>query len=184
MLSIWTAPTLYCLANSYFSGIFGWTISHFPYQGPRIDDSHCNRIHPLSQLSIVSTIVMWESSQWLGKSTVRSTGKNVPQKCMDRCPGLRNITEITLKTALRYSNPENRGFKSVISVVIGETTLFISGSTGEPVSMEFDIVRVVSLSTMVISEITRLKIRFSGSLYLKQHTINYSINALLRQVTI
>ena len=29
---------------------------------------------PLSPLSVVSTMVMWESSQWLGKNTVRSTG--------------------------------------------------------------------------------------------------------------
>ena len=29
---------------------------------------------PLSQLSVVSTVVMWESSQWLGKNIVRSTG--------------------------------------------------------------------------------------------------------------
>ena len=29
---------------------------------------------PLSPLSIVSTMVMWKSSQWLGKNIVRSTG--------------------------------------------------------------------------------------------------------------
>ena len=29
---------------------------------------------PLSQLSIISTMVMWESSQWLGKNIVLSTG--------------------------------------------------------------------------------------------------------------
>ena len=29
---------------------------------------------PLSQLSIVLTVVMWESSQWLGKNIVQSTG--------------------------------------------------------------------------------------------------------------
>ena len=29
---------------------------------------------PLSPLSIVSTMVMWESSQWLGKNIVQSTG--------------------------------------------------------------------------------------------------------------
>ena len=28
----------------------------------------------LSQLSVVSTIVKWESSQWLGKNIMRSTG--------------------------------------------------------------------------------------------------------------
>ena len=41
---------------------------------PRTDDSHCDRIHPLSPLSIVSMMVMWESSQWLGKKIVQSTG--------------------------------------------------------------------------------------------------------------
>ena len=29
---------------------------------------------PLSLLSVVSTMVMWESSQWLGKNIVQSTG--------------------------------------------------------------------------------------------------------------
>ena len=29
---------------------------------------------PLSQLSIVLTVVMWESSQWLGKNIMQSTG--------------------------------------------------------------------------------------------------------------
>ena len=29
---------------------------------------------PFSPLSVVSTMVMWESSQWLGKNIVRSTG--------------------------------------------------------------------------------------------------------------
>ena len=30
---------------------------------------------PLSPLSVVSTMVMWESNHWLGKNIVRSTGK-------------------------------------------------------------------------------------------------------------
>ena len=34
---------------------------------------------PLSSLSIVSTMVLWESSQWLGMNIVRSTSK-VPEK--------------------------------------------------------------------------------------------------------
>ena len=29
---------------------------------------------PLSPLSVLSTMVMWESSQWLGKNILRSTG--------------------------------------------------------------------------------------------------------------
>ena len=33
-----------------------------------------NGFFPLSPLSVVSTMVMWESSQWLGKNIVRSTG--------------------------------------------------------------------------------------------------------------
>ena len=32
------------------------------------------RFTPLSALSVVSTMVMWECSQWLGKSIVRRTG--------------------------------------------------------------------------------------------------------------
>ena len=32
------------------------------------------RLIPLSQLYVVSTMVMWESSQWLGKNIVRSNG--------------------------------------------------------------------------------------------------------------
>ena len=55
---------------------------------------------------------------------------------------------------------------SVFSVVLKETTLTISVSTCEPVSMESEIVRVFPLSTTEISEITRLKIRSSGSGYL------------------
>ena len=35
---------------------------------------------PLSPLSIVSTMVMWESSQWLGKNIVWSTGKKNSRK--------------------------------------------------------------------------------------------------------
>ena len=52
---------------------------------------------------------------------------------------------------------------SVISVALRETFLIISDSTGEPVSMEYEIVRVFSLSTTLISEIVRLKILSSGS---------------------
>ena len=35
---------------------------------------------PLSQLSVVSTMAMWESSQWLGKNIVRSTGQKNSRK--------------------------------------------------------------------------------------------------------
>ena len=50
---------------------------------------------------------------------------------------------------------------SVISVVLGKTTVTFS------VLLESEIVRVVSRSTKEISKITRLRIRSSGSGYLK-----------------
>ena len=40
----------------------------------RIDDSHWDRTHPLLPLSIVLTVVVWESIQWLGKNIVQGTG--------------------------------------------------------------------------------------------------------------
>ena len=61
---------------------------------------------------------------------------------------------------LRSPDPEYRIiFNRVVSVVLRETTLTISVST---VLIESNMVRVVSLSTREISEITRLKIRSSG----------------------
>ena len=51
---------------------------------------------------------------------------------------------------------------SVISIALRETTLTISDTTGKTVLVESEIMRVVSLSTTEISEITRLKIRSSG----------------------
>ena len=41
---------------------------------------------PVSPLSIASTLVMWESSQWLGKNIVRSTRKDTPGKHESSCP--------------------------------------------------------------------------------------------------
>ena len=38
------------------------------------------RLIPLSLLSIVSAMVMWESSRWLGKNVVQSTGKKNSRK--------------------------------------------------------------------------------------------------------
>ena len=67
---------------------------------------------------------------------------------------------------------------SFISVVLRETTLTISASTGDPISMESETVRMVSLSVMEISEITRLKIRWSGCDTLTQEEI-YSIFSLV-----
>ena len=64
----------------------------------------------------------------------------------------------------------------VISVFFRYTTgnhspLTISVLTGEPVSMESEVVSVVSLCTTEISEITRLKIRSSWSGYLNWYQI-------------
>ena len=56
---------------------------------------------PLSPLSIVSTMVMWESSQWLGKNIVLCWVRlKEPQESIDRCTGRRNIIEILLETTL------------------------------------------------------------------------------------
>ena len=57
-----------------------------------------------------------------------------------------------------YLDPEDLGFFlnrviAVISILRRETTFNISDLTCEPVSMESEIVRVDSLSTMEISEI-------------------------------
>ena len=75
---------------------------------------------------------------------------------------------------LRNAEPEDRYFfidrlTSIISVVQREITLTISDSAGETASMESEIVRVVSLCTTEISEITRLKIGCSESGYLKKN---------------
>ena len=68
---------------------------------PRIGDSHCDRpFIPLSPLSVVSTMVMWESNQRLGKNSVQSTGYLKIQESVGSCTGRRDITEIYLKTAL------------------------------------------------------------------------------------
>ena len=54
----------------------------------------------LSLLSIVSTMVMWERSQWLWKNIVWSTGYKELLENIDRCTGHRDITEILLKMGL------------------------------------------------------------------------------------
>ena len=61
---------------------------------------------------------------------------------------------------LKYPEPENRIFKRVISdisVVLRETTLTISDSIEIVSPVESEIMRVNSLSTTGISEITQLK---------------------------
>ena len=47
----------------------------------------------------------------------------------------------------------------VISILQRETTLTTSDLTDETISMEFEIMRLVSLSTTGISEITQLKVQ-------------------------
>ena len=69
---------------------------------------------------------------------------------------------------LKVSDPGDRFLNrviSVISVVLRETTPTFSDFTEETVSIvsiEYEVLRVVSLSTTEISEETRLQIRSSG----------------------
>ena len=61
---------------------------------------------------------------------------------------------------IRYSDPENQIFNrviSAISVVVKDTTLTISDSSETGLPVESKILRVVSLITREITEITRLK---------------------------
>ena len=58
---------------------------------------------------------------------------------------------------------------SVVFIVLREITFTFSDSTCETVSIESEILRVVSLSTAEISEITRLLIRSSGPVTLGHH---------------
>ena len=53
---------------------------------------------PFSQLSIVLTMIVWESSQWL--EYCAEYWLIELQKSMGRCNGWHDITEILLKTAL------------------------------------------------------------------------------------
>ena len=53
---------------------------------------------PLSMLSVVSTMNIWQRSQWLGKKIVYWLKEL--QESMDRCTGHNNITERLLKTVL------------------------------------------------------------------------------------
>ena len=69
---------------------------------------------PLSPLSIVSIMTAWESSQWLGKNIVRSTGQKELQESMDRRTGRRDINEILLKTALNIIHSINQSINQSI----------------------------------------------------------------------
>ena len=50
------------------------------YSFPGLMIAIATRFIPLSYLSIVSTMTMWESSQWLGKNIVQSTGQKTSGK--------------------------------------------------------------------------------------------------------
>ena len=66
------------------------------------------RFIPVSPLSVVSTMVTWESNQWLGilcGVLVKRTPEN-----MGRCTGGRDRTEILLK---RHETPYNRSIKNL-----------------------------------------------------------------------
>ena len=52
-------------------------------------------IIPPPRISIVSTIILWESSQWFGKNIVWSLVRRSPGH---DCTGRRDITETLLKT--------------------------------------------------------------------------------------
>ena len=90
-------------------------------------------------------------------------------------------------TLLRYPQPEDRVFFlnrviSVISIVLRETTLTTSDSSGELVLIESEIMRVVYLCTTEISEITRLKIRSSRFWYLNvSFTLDCTIHKNITQ---
>ena len=61
---------------------------------PRIDDCDCDRINSSPMLSIVSEMIMWESSQWLGKDIVPRTCTNELQESVEMCAGCCYITKI------------------------------------------------------------------------------------------
>ena len=57
---------------------FGSRLGQYPFRGLMIVTA--TGFITLSPRSIVSTMVVWESSQWLGKNIVRSTGKKNSRK--------------------------------------------------------------------------------------------------------
>ena len=73
---------------------------------------------------------------------------------------IRQLSEKMELRLVRYQGPEDRNFYRVISdisVVLRKTTLTILDSIQTDSPVESEIVRVVSLSTTEITEITRLK---------------------------
>ena len=57
---------------------------------------------PLSPLSVVSTMVMWESSQWLGKKYCAEYWLKELQESMARYTGRLDITERLLKNGVKH----------------------------------------------------------------------------------
>ena len=62
---------------------------------------------PLSPLSVVSKIVMWESSQYSWKEYCAEYRLKELQQSMGMCTGRRDITEILLKTVSNPIQPTN-----------------------------------------------------------------------------
>ena len=56
---------------------------------------------PLSPLSVISTMVMWKSSQWLERIFCGVLVKK-PQESMYLCTGRRDITEILLRRVVNH----------------------------------------------------------------------------------
>ena len=81
---------------------------------PRIDDSHCDRIH--SSLTAVRCF----DNGYVGKQSVawKEYGAGYwlkeLQETMDRCTGRRDITEILLKTALNNIQSINLTFSGMV----------------------------------------------------------------------
>ena len=86
---------------------------------PRINDNNCDRIQSSFNLSVVSTITLWESSQWLGKYCAEYWLKEL-QESMDRCTGRCDISVILLGTALNIIQSINQS--SSAALVFGDSS--------------------------------------------------------------
>ena len=81
---------------------------------------------PLSPLSIVSTMVVWQGSQWLGKNDCAEYWLKEIKESMDRCTGCLDKTKITLKTALNtiqsinqsYTTPKEKAFGKDVGTIL------------------------------------------------------------------
>ena len=73
----------------------------WPIFFPKIEIGIATLLIPLAPQSIILTMFIWESSQWLGKNIVRGTCKKKSRKSpLHRCTGRCNITVTVLKEAL------------------------------------------------------------------------------------